>query len=136
MELLDSGTERKRVREIILKLSLSSLFSLPIQPSLNLPYQTKCYAKHWVLLQKDLWSKTTIPNKIFGKKCPGFRANGFILPISIKWVPWDPGDIEVMSKLPPHSGSAALRQLNSTYKKYSWSLIFLKKYLLFPVFEH
>ena len=35
----------------------------------------------------------------------------------IKWVPGISGNLVVKNKLPPHSGPAALRQLNPTHKK-------------------
>ena len=67
-----------------------------------------------------LWLGRWIPNP----GVPGSKPSGgskfnspFIIPRSIKWVPGTPGDLVVKSKLSPHSGSVALRQLNTIHKK-------------------
>ena len=51
----------------------------------------------------------------------------FILPWSIKWVPGISGNLVVKSKLPPRSGSVALRQMYPNHKKGTAKLFFFNK---------
>ena len=64
----------------------------------------------WVLNMSGLWTPRLM--------------QPFILPRLIKWVPGISGNLVVKSKLPPHSSSVVLKQLNPMHFKGQWSLKF------------
>ena len=70
--------------------------------------------------RKELVSWTTVQSHWVGPRL----TQPFIFPKSIKWAPGTPRDLVVLS---PHSGSAALRQLNHIYETRAikfWNLSF------------
>ena len=68
------------------------------------------------------WLRHWIPN--LEVLCSKSLGRSLTLLTSIKWIPGVSGNSKVKSKLPPRSGSVALRQLNVIHKKGPWSCFF------------